>query len=195
MGEISQYLGLHITRDRKNKTFAIDQSHYIEKMLERYELEMAHPKKTPLATSTKLVASESPQADSSLQRRYQSIVGSLMYAMLGSRPDICFAINRLSQFGSNPNEEHLASAIRVLQYLKATQNMRLVYDGNNESELIGYSDADWASDPDTRRSTTGYVFQINGGTIAWATQKQRTIALSSMEAEYMALTETAKHAF
>ena len=193
MGEITQYLGLHITRDRKNRTFAIDQSHYIEKMIERYELKTATPKKTPLATSLKLVASESPTTDPALQRRYQSIVGSLMYAMLGSRPDICFAVNKLSQFGSNPDEEHLAAAIRVLQYLKSTQDMRLLYDGNNGSELIGYSDADWASDPDTRRSTTGYVFQINGGTIAWATQKQRTIALSSTEAEYMALSETAKH--
>jgi len=117
-----------------------------------------------------------------------------MYAMLGSRPDICFAVNKLSQFGSNPDEEHFAAAIRVLQYLKATRDLRLIYDGNNGSELYGYSDADWASDPDTRRSTTGYVFQINSGSISWATQKQRTIALSSTESEYMALSECAKHA-
>lgn len=194
MGEISHFLGLRITRNRKARTLSIDQQHYIDKMIQRFDMQDAPPRKTPLASSTKLVASENPQVDPSFQRQYQSIVGSLMYAMLGSRPDICFTVNKLSQFGSNPNEEHMAAAIRVLQYLKATRHFRLMYSGSGDSELIGYSDSDWASDPDTRRSTTGYTFQINGGTIAWATQKQRTVALSSTEAEYMALTDCTKHA-
>jgi hypothetical protein len=81
-----------------------------------------------------------------------------------------------------------------LQYLKATHRLRLVYNGYRGTEFCGFSDSDWASDPNSRCSTTGYIFQINGGTIAWATQKQRTIALSSTEAEYMALAECSKHA-
>jgi hypothetical protein len=118
-----------------------------------------------------------------------------MYAMLRSHPDICFSINKLSQFGSNPNKEHLAAAVRVLQYLKKMQNLQLVYNRYGGSELCGWSNLDWASDPDTHRSTTGYVFQINGGSIAWATQKQRTIALSSTELEYMAVSESASTLF
>src|SRR5215472_2286271 len=146
-----------------------------------------------MASSTKLIASQSPETDPDQKRRYQSMIGSLMYAMLGSRPDISFAVNKLSQFGSNPDEEHLSAAIQVFRYLKGTQDLRLIYDGRKGTELIGFSDSDWASDPDTRRSTTGYVFQIEGGIIAWASTKQRTVALSSVEAEYMAITEATRH--
>jgi hypothetical protein len=104
-----------------------------------------------------------------MQKRYQSMVGSLMYAMLGSRPDISFAVNKLAQYGSNPDKEHLIAAQHVFQYLKATWDYKLTYNGNAGSELIGWCDADWASDPDTRQSTTGYVFQVGSGSIAWAT--------------------------
>jgi hypothetical protein len=156
-------------------------------------MQTAIPKNTLLPHTTKLVMSESPQSNPSMQRHYQSMVGSLMYTMLRSRPNICFSINKLSQFGSNPDEEHLTAAVHILQYLKKMRNLQLVYDRYGGSEFCGWSNSDWASDPDTRRSTTGYVFQINGGSIAWATQKQHTIVLSSMESEYMAISESAKH--
>ena len=194
VGEITQFLGLRILRDRKTRTISIDQQHYIEKIIERFDLENAHPKRTPMTLSMKLTASARTAADPTIQKQYQSMVGSLMYAMLGSRPDICFAVNKLAQYGSNPDEEHLAAAQRIFQYLKATRDYRLTYNGNTGSELIGWCDADWASDPDTRRSTTGYVFQIGSGSVAWATRKQRTVALSSTESEYMALTESLQHA-
>ena len=194
IGEITQFLGLRILRDRKTRTISIDQQHYIEKIIERFDFERAHPKHTPMTSSSKLVASPRTAPDPTLQKRYQSMVGSLMYAMLGSRPDICFTVNKLAQYGLNPDEEHLAAAQRVFQYLKATRDHRLMYNGDTGSELIGWCDADWASDPDTRRSTTGYVFQIGSGSVAWATRKQRTVALSSTESEYMALTESLQHA-
>ena len=82
----------------------------------------------------------------------------------------------------------------MLRYLSTTRNSKLCYGKNDSTELIAYSDSDWASDPDDRRSMTGYTFILSGGAIAWATQKQRTVALSSTEAEYMAITECAKHA-
>ena len=121
------------------------------------------------------------------------MVGSLMYAMLGSQPNICFSVNCLSQFGSKPTQEHLYAAQHVLRYLSSTQDATLVYRSNDSTELIGYSDSDWGSDTDNRRSTTGYTFILAGGAIAWATQKQRTVALSTTEAEYMALCKCAKH--
>ena len=117
-----------------------------------------------------------------------------MYAMLGSRPGICYAVSKLSQYGSNPDEDHMAAAIQVFQYLKATSHLWLTYNSSNGSEFLGWCNADWASDPDTHRSTTGYVFQVNSGAVAWSSRKQRTVALSSAEAEYMALTEAIKHA-
>ena len=194
LGEIRQFLGLHITRDRSKKTLTISQSHYIERMLTRFNMSSCQPNYTPFAKGTLLVANIEKDSDASLTSRYQQIVGSLMYAMLGSQPDICFAVNRLSQFGSKPTQEHLYAAQHVLRYLSATRNIALTYGSNDSTELIGYSDSDWASDTNDRRSTTGYTFILAGGAIAWATQKQRTVALSTTEAEYMALCECAKHA-
>ena len=194
LGEAHQFLGLHIFRDRSKKTIHITQSHYIERMLTRFDMSDCRPAYTPFAAGTTLTANTANDADSSLTSRYQQIVGSLMYAMLGSRPDICFAVNRLSQFGSKPTEAHLHAAQHVLRYLSATRHYQLVYGLNDATELVGYCDSDWASDTNTRRSTTGYTFVLSGGSIAWATQKQRTVALSSTEAEYMALTECVKHA-
>ncbi|HEV7738443.1 MAG TPA: reverse transcriptase domain-containing protein, partial [Chlamydiales bacterium] len=193
IGEIKQFLGLNITRNRKNKTISIDQQHYIQKILGRFGMTDCKPTYSPMVQGQHLLAAKEEQ-DAKLRSKYQSFVGSLMYAMLGSRPDICFAITKLSQFGSNPSEEHLRAAQRVMRYLGTTAKLKLIYGRNDSTDLYGYSDSDWASDPDDRVSTTGYAYILNGGSIAWASRKQRTVALSSTEAEYMALTETVKHA-
>ena len=194
LGEVKQFLGLHIVRDRLKKTISITQSHYIERMLMRFDMAKCKPVYTPLAAGTTLIANDNPDANSMLTSHYQQIVGSLMYAMLGSRPDICFVVNRLLQFGSKPTEAHLHATQHVLQYLSATCDYQLTYGCNDATELVGYCHSDWAADPDTWCSTTGYTFILSGGSIAWATQKQCTVALSSTEAEYMALTECVKHA-
>ena len=189
LGEIENFLGLHITRDRSRKTISIDQSQYIQWVLNRFKMTTARPTYTPLPSDTVLTANPEKGADASLTSRYQQLVGSLMYAMLGTRPDICYAVNKLSQFGSNPTHEHLLAAQHVLQYLSSTRHHRLVYGMNDSTELIGYSDSDWAGDRSDRRSTTGYAFIFSGSSIAWTTQKQRTVALSTTEAKYMALCE------
>ena len=194
LGEINHFLGIHITRDHLKKTLYIDQMHYIKRMLTRYDMEQCLPMYTPFAASTILAANREPESDTALTSRYQQIVSSLMYVMLGSRPDICFAVNKLSQYGLKPTEWHLIAAQQVLRYLSTTCNSKLCYGKNDSTELIAYSDSDWASDPDNRHSMTGYTFILSGGAIAWATQKQRTVVLSSTEAEYMAITECAKHA-
>ncbi|HEV7735995.1 MAG TPA: reverse transcriptase domain-containing protein, partial [Chlamydiales bacterium] len=193
LGEIKQFLGLSIIRDRKNKTVSIDQSHYIRRIVERFNMTNSRFEYSPMAQNNPLTTNDGEEYPD-IRQRYQSMVGSLMYAMLGSRPDICFAITKLSQFGSNPTEEHLHAAQRALRYLNATVDFKLVYGTVNSTDIEGYSDSDWASDVNNRISTTGYVYALNGGAIAWASRKQRTVALSSTEAEYMALTETCKHA-
>src|SRR5690242_9418395 len=86
-----------------------------------------------------------------------------------------------------PSQEHWIAAKRILRYLNTTKNMQITYGDQGSSELVGYADANWATDIDTRRSTTGYVFLLNGGVVSWKSQRQHTVATSSTEAEYMAL--------
>ena len=192
LGEISQFLGLHIIRDRHKRTLSISQQHYVKRMLTRFDMLDCVPALMPFAARTNLQANPDDTPDPQLCAQYQQVVGSLMYAMLGSRPDIRFTVNRLAQYGSNPSHTHLNSALHILRYLRATKDHRLTYGQNDSSELIGYSDSDWAGDKDTRRSTTGYCFLLMGASIPWAARKQHTVALSSTEAEYMALTACTK---
>jgi hypothetical protein len=117
-----------------------------------------------------------------------------MYAMLGTRPDISYAITKLSQFSSNPTQEHFKAGKHVLRYLKNTIHLRLCFGSIDNSEVTGFSDSDWGSDPNDRRSITGYTFLIGGGAVSWASKKQPTVTLSSTEAEYMVLFNAARHA-
>ena len=103
---------------------------------------------------------------------------------------IC-AVGQLSQFLNNPSSKHMLAVKRVLRYLQGTPSLGITY-GPPPTRLTGYSDADWAGDINTRRSTTGYVVMLNNGAVAWRSQRQPTVALSTMEAEYMALTEATK---
>jgi hypothetical protein len=118
-----------------------------------------------------------------------------MFAAICSRPDIAFAVSRLSRYSANPTEAHYAAAKRIQRYLKGTVNYRITYTGTAERspQLLGYCDADWAQDKDCKRkSTSGYVFVMCGGAVSWQSKKQSTIALSSTEAELMAITSSTK---
>ena len=128
--------------------------------------------------------------------QYAAVVGMIMYAMLCTRPDLAFAITYLSQFASNPQPEHWIALKRVLRYLKGSSHWCLEYGGDDTSSghsLLGYGESDWGGNVD-RRSTTGYVFLLGGAAISWNSKKQRTVALSSTEAEYMASTHSTKEA-
>ncbi len=123
---------------------------------------------------------------------YQSMVGSLLYAAMATRPDIAQAVSVVSKFNANPNAAHLMAVKRILRYLKGTLNLALKYERSDSGTLIGYSDADWAGDQDDRRSTTGNVFLLGGGAVSWLSKKQSTVALSTAEAEYVALSQAAQ---
>jgi hypothetical protein len=112
-----------------------------------------------------------------------------MYAMIGTRPDIARIVSQLSQHMSNPSTQHWKAVKRVFRYLKATVSKGLSFRESvvQMVEPVGYSDADWAGDLDNRRSTTGYVFMLSGAAVSWSSKWQKTVALSSTEAEYMAL--------
>lgn len=117
-----------------------------------------------------------------------------MYAATATRPDISFAVGVLSKFNSKPNEAHLTAAKRVIRYLKGTVNVALKYCKTVDGTLIGYSDADWAGDMDDRHSTTGNLFLMASGAISWMSKKQATVALSTAEAEYVALSTATQEA-
>src|SRR6266436_8228303 len=126
---------------------------------------------------------------------YQSRIGSVMYAMLGTHPDIAFSITKLSQYLANPGDDHWTAINHLLQYLSSTRDLKLTYDRNSKcDDESGYSDSDWAGDPRDHRSISGYVFTMAGAAMSWSSKKQPSVALSSTEGEYMAMTHTSKEA-
>lgn len=151
---------------------------------------------SPLDPNVKLSKSDA-EADTTEMATvpYATTIGSLMYMAIGTQPDIAYTVQALSQFSSNPGLAHWTAAKQVLQYLKTTKNAGITYRNTpdlalqpeNCTELIAYSDADWARNIDDQKSTSGNVFLLGGGVISWSSKKQTTMALSSMEAEYITL--------
>ncbi|XP_039968112.1 secreted RxLR effector protein 161-like [Bactrocera tryoni] len=125
--------------------------------------------------------------------QYQSIVGALMYLAISTRPDIIHSVSKLSQRNTNPHIEHEAGVKHLLRYLKKTADFKLHYVKTGK-DIEGFADADWGSDPTDRKSYTGYAFVAAGGVFSWESKKQSVVALSSTEAEYIALSATAKEA-
>ncbi|XP_074297253.1 secreted RxLR effector protein 161-like [Silene latifolia] len=122
------------------------------------------------------------------QLKYSQVIGCLMYAMTSTRPDIAYAVGRLSRYTSNPSSHHWSAVMRVLKYLKSTKDFALTYSGN-PSVLEGYSDASWITNIEDHSSTSGWVFLLGGGAISWASKKQTCITTSTMESEFVALAE------
>src|SRR5271156_2766634 len=154
---------------------------------------------TPMDPSVNLTATTDSdfKVDSS---HYQQYIGELMFAAIATHPDIMYAASQLSSFNSNSCQRHLAVAKHVLRYLKGTIVFGIIYNRQKTtsgprgfwSNKVGYSDADWGRDLESRRSTTGVVVLLNGVVVVWRSCKQSTVAISMMEAEYMALTDVVK---
>ena len=111
---------------------------------------------TPLPSSWTPSANNA-RVDPQLRRQYQSVIGSLLYLMLGTRPDIAFAVIKLSQYSANPSKDHYPKSLHILRYLLYTRNYELVFDGLLDAGFLAYCDSDWASDPDDRKSHTGMI--------------------------------------
>lgn len=123
------------------------------------------------------------------------LVGSLLYAAMVTRPDIAYAVQVLGRHMQASNKEHFAAGKRILRYLKGTKDLGLKYGPiEGEFEIVGYADSDWASDKDTRRSVTAYVYTLGGAAISWSSRLQPTVALSSSESEYMAVSAATQEA-
>lgn len=189
----SLHLGVHITRDRPNRTISLDQSHYIDGMLERFGMSDCNGVKTPLPQNIRLFT---PAAEDAHEiEQYRAAVGMLNYLSVQTRPDIAYAVNFLAQFNSRHNETHWSAVKHLLRYVKRTSSTSLTLGLRKPQDAIveGYADADYAGDINTRRSTTGFVFFVHGSLVSWKSRRQQSVTLSTTEAEYLAIGDCAKH--
>ncbi len=168
---------------RIEKGFSLSQPHYVEKMLKNFNNFDVVPVRTPYDPSIHLKKSCGSGAS---QNEYAKIIGSLMFLMNYTRPDIAYAVSRLSRYTHNPDKDHWCALNRLLRYLRGTMDWGLQYVGFPQA-LEGYCDANWVSDNDEVSSTSGYVFTLCGGAISWKSSKQTCIARSTMESEFIAL--------
>jgi transposase InsO family protein len=195
LGEAKLVLGMQVTRDRANRSLTISQHAYLKKVLDRLGLGELRTIATPMDANTHLIKAPSTHTASQPEiTYYQSIIGSLMYAANGTRPDISFAVNQLARYSGNPDTTHQTALKRVLRYLRGTLSHGLTYTGtgNDQPSLVSYSDADYANDQDDRLSVSGYAVMFCGGAISWASRRQTAVATSTVEAEYMAMAEALK---
>lgn len=187
LGELKHFLGIDFTQHKGE--IKMSQRRQIEKVLQRFGMSECKPRSTPC--EQKLNFDEEGEIVDATG--YREIIGSLIYIMTSTRPDLSWVVSKLSQHLAQPKQQHWKTAKQVLRYLKGTIEHELCYKQSDPGlKLEGYSDADWASDQTDRRSTTGYCFSLTkeGPVISWKSRKRPTVALSTCEAEYMALAAT-----
>ena len=199
-GPADHFVGLVITRDRNSNRIFLSAPQYIDKILSKFNMTSCHPiaisaDKGGPRLSKVLSPSNQEEKDEMACIPYREAVGSIMYAAITARPDIAFIAGQLAQHCENPGLSHWKSAKRVLKYLAGTREHGLCFgDSDSTLTLTGYSDADYAGDPDSRRSTSGFVFTLNGGAVIWASRREPIVALSTMESEYIAASDTCREA-
>ncbi|CAL1357768.1 unnamed protein product [Linum trigynum] len=196
LGAAQKILGMEIYRDRSKKKLFLSQKSYIQKILSRFGMSSAKPLNTPSASNVHLSSAYAPQSEAEKEYMsrvpYASAVGSLMYAMVCTRPDLAHAVSVVSRFMIQPGKEHWQAVKRIFRYLKGTPDVGISFGSDTECLVSGYSDSDYAGDVDTRRSMTGYVFTLGSSVVSWKATLQSAVTLSTTEAEYNALTEAAK---
>jgi len=184
------FLRLEIERNRSLQTLHLSQTKYNTKVLSEQGMLSCNPTTTPADVHIGLEKSNSEhEAAPAETQAYQSAVGSLMYTMLGTHPDLSYAVSKVSQYSTNPNPTHWTAIKRIFMYLGGTLNRGLYYGIKGEG--AGYTDVGWGSGED-RESIHCYAFLLNGAAISWNSKKQATVALSFTGAEYMALTQAVK---
>jgi hypothetical protein len=184
-GLASLYLGIEITH-LPGGAIKLSQTHYINRILERFGLQDCNgvklPMKRDIQDSDDLILSPDEITE------YQAIVGALNWASITTRPDISYTVSRLSRFLSKPNQKHIDAAKQCLRYLAGTRDLGLIYGtGSTDSSLFGYTDSNFAADTSNRRSTSRYVFILNGASIHWQSKQQSLVTRSTHEAEYVGM--------
>jgi hypothetical protein len=194
LGPATYFLGMEILRDRSAGTLKLVQRRMTAELAAKYGLAAGRAKSTPLAVGTKLYPADDDSLLDTAQFPYSELVGSLLYLAVCTRPDIAQSVGALARYMAKPAHEHWQAAKGVVRYLACTADFGVNFGATKHKSLIGYCDADYAGDLATRRSTTGYVFILNGGAITWSSRLQKTVAVSTAEAEYMAAAGAVKEA-
>ena len=190
LGQVHQFLGITVTRNLEEHTIHLSQKELLLECLELASLTDCNATQSPYDLSAPLHTAKEWELllSDSDKTLYQRLVGKLLYISNNTRPDLCCAVNMLASYVSKPTDLHMLALKKVLRYCKGTIDDGIVLGGPNPLQiLVGYSDADWAGDLDTRRSRTGYIFTLGPSCVTWQSKKQTTVALSTMEAEYLAL--------
>ncbi len=190
VGAISWYLGMEVTRDRANQTLFIDQTAFIDRMLEDLGMEKCKSAKVPMDSGTEIVKNrymgEDYEATKEGIQGYQSLVGTLLWLAYMTRSDISFAVGKCSRYASNPISSHDVALKRIVRYLKESKELGLRYGPHLESKdgkLLGYTDASYGDCLDTHRSTSAYIYLLWNGPISWSSKPQTTVATLTAEAE------------
>jgi hypothetical protein len=203
LGDADWLLNMRIRRDRVRRLLFLDQQSYVDSLLEEFSLDecncVSHP-----GSNVELSLSQCPISEEEKARMkrfpYRRVIGLLTYLSNLTRPDIAYSVNLCSQYSQNPGEQHWNALVLILRYLCGTRDFTLCFDGNAANRslatplaplsippLVGYSDSSWGNCPDTRRSTTGWIIKLGNSVVDWNVHKQETVAISSCEAEYMAM--------
>jgi hypothetical protein len=201
LGQCEWILNMKITRDRANRTLTLSQEAYIERILQDFDMTNVRTASTPAPSGDLYlpIDQSKPQSlEAKLIERYQSMVGALLYAANITRPDIAFIVGQLCRYTSSPCIHHLNAASHVFRYLKGTISARMIFGSAPTStdpkllDITAYSDANWGSDKQTAKSTSGGLIRFNGDLISWFSKRQKSVAQSSAESEYMALADITK---
>lgn len=183
--EAKYFVGLEIEQ-RRDGSIHLSQKAYIRRVLEKFRMADAKSVATP--------AENIPMSTTDPVEKYpfREAVGSLMYLTVGTRPDISFAVGKVSRYLNNPTEASVTAVKRIFKYLRGTLDYGIIFEKHPNYSLECYSDSDYAGDPETRRSTSGYVFMLGSGAISWSSQLQKCVVTSSTEAEYVAGSQSVK---
>ena len=196
VGETEYFLGMRVQQDLNAGTVRLSQRPYWEHVINRFSLEHISPRNTPLPVGITLDSNMSPKTDSERKQMddkpYRPILGSIMWGQLATRPDLSFAVSLLARFQTNPGLDHWNALMHVIGYIKNTIDYGLTYSRDSDLSPVAYVDADYGGCKDTRRSTSGYVFTMAGGPVTWSSKRQATVALSTVEAEYVAMSRCAQ---
>jgi hypothetical protein len=194
-GPVNYFLGFNVIRDRSARKLYISQEHYLDGMLKRFNMGDCSASRIPLPTAFKPVPASDEEFEEAKHLNFPQMAGSILYAATISRPDLSYPASLLARYISKWSIQHYNAAKHLLRYIRGTTDLCLTFDGTaGERIALGYADADWGGCLDSRRSTTGYVFQTFGGVTSWKSRRQATVALSTAEAEYMASGDATKQA-
>ncbi len=193
MGAAKVLLGIEIHRDRPNRKLWITQRNYTAEILKKFRMEETRNVSTPM-DKTIFATLDDPGEPVGSTVPYRQALGSLIYLVSCTRPDLAFTVRKFSQYLDRPCQHHWSAVKRTLRYLWTTQHFGIMYDGQKGKKKVEYSDSDYAGCPVQRKSTSGFIFLLAGGAISWKSKKQSVVATSSCEAEYVACCISCKEA-